>query len=463
MSDFNKVIDYLENNHQKFLEELTEFLRFESISTKNEYQKEVVNCANWLEEHLKSIGLQKVWQNTEFGNPLVLAEHFVSENKPTILLYGHYDVQPVDPVNLWDSPPFAASIRDGKIFARGVADDKGQVFMQIKVLEAFIKVYGTMPVNIKIIYEGEEESGSEAIERYVENFSSQLKSDAVLVSDTGWFSPELPSITYALRGIVVFEMILRGPNRDLHSGMYGGAIGNPLIEISKIIAQLFDTNGKIAVPGLYDNVLPITEVEKAEFALLPFDKDAYLEDLGVEGKGVGGENNYSILEKVWMRPALGVNGLFGGYIEQGHKSIIPSQATAKISMRIVPNQTVEEVVQKVRTYIESLVPKSMQLEFIERHGANPVIIDRSNPYIQKALLSLEKSFQTKAIFMREGGSIPIVGLFTRHLEIPVVLMGFGLDSDNIHSPNEHLRLKNFFGGLKAIACYLNEISLEVSD
>ncbi|MFY8161657.1 MAG: dipeptidase [Candidatus Kapaibacteriota bacterium] len=454
--DIKLVLDYIENNQDRFLEELKDFLRFPSVSTKTSHKQDIKNCADWICEQFKSMGIENVWQNEEYGNPLVLVDYKVSEDKPTLLIYGHYDVQPEDPINLWKTPPFEPDIRDGKIYARGAADDKGQVFIHIKAVESYLKAHGSLPINIKFIIEGEEESGSEAIDKYVKTHQDVLKCDAVLISDTGWFAPNYPTLSYGLRGIAVFEMTLTGPNRDLHSGMYGGAVANPLIELSKIISNLFDADGKITVPGLYDNVLPITEVEKAEFAKLPFDRKEYMEDLEI--KGEGGESEYSIVEKVWMRPSLDINGLFGGYIEEGHKSIIPSIATAKISIRLVPNQTFEEINQKFKEYIESVVPASMKLSMNVHHGANPVVVDINNDYIKKAQAALTKAFNTSVGFTREGGSIPIVELFSNELHCPVVLMGFGLDSDNIHSPNENFVLSNFFGGIKAVSHYFEELA-----
>lgn len=454
--EIEKVINYIEDNQDRFLEELKDFLRFPSVSTTTTHKKYIKDCANWLVDHFKSIGVTDVKLNEEFGNPLVLVNYIVDPAKPTLLIYGHYDVQPEDPINLWTSPPFEPVVKDGKIYARGAADDKGQVFIHIKAVESYIKTFGSLPINVKFIIEGEEESGSEAIDEYVKTYTDTLKCDAVLISDTGWFAPNFPTLSYALRGIAVFEMKLTGPNRDLHSGMYGGAVANPLIELSKIISGLFDKDGKITVPGLYDNVLPITQAEKVELAKLPFDRTEYMEDLNIGGEG--GEKEYSIVEKVWMRPSLDINGLFGGYTEEGHKSIIPSIATAKISIRLVPNQTFAEINEKFRKYIESQIPESMKLSLKVHHGANPVLVNVDNEYIKKAQISLKNAFNVEAGFTREGGSIPIVELFSNHLKVPVVLMGFGLDSDNIHSPNENFVLSNFFGGIKAISYYFKELA-----
>lgn len=447
---------YFEQNHDRFLEELMMFLRFPSISTKASSKPDIIDCANWLVRNMNDAGIESKIIETE-SNPLVYGQWLgAGADAPTVLVYGHYDVQPEDPIDLWHSKPFEPEIRNGKIWGRGTADDKGQVFTHIKAAEAHLKTFGKLPVNLKFIIEGEEESGGEAIEAFLYNHADQISCDTVMISDTEWFAQGLPSITYSLRGIAVVQLNVWGPNRDLHSGTYGGAVANPVNELCKIIAAMHDENGKITIPGFYDNVLELSAEERQEFAALPFDLEKYKEDLAV--KELSGEKGFSTLEKVWARPTLDLNGMFGGYIEEGHKSIIPSYAHAKISMRLVPNQEPEEIIEKFTKYVKTLVPDSIKVEVVNHHGGNPVIVSKKSKGVEAAKIALERAFSAKSVFMREGGSIPIVGLFEEKLNAPVVLMGLGLDTDNIHSPNENMDLDNFFGGIKASAYFLEEMA-----
>ncbi len=457
----NNIIEYIENNKDKNLSQLIDFLKYKSISTNPEYKEDINKCANWLAENMKSSGLENVKQFSNYGNPLIYADWLnAGDSKPTVLFYGHYDVQPVDPIELWESPPFEPTIKDGKLFARGTADDKGQVFTHIKAIEAYLKTEGTLPINVKFIIEGEEESGGEAIEEFIHKHSDIISCDFVMISDTEWYdggnvNKALPSICYSLRGIAVAEITLTGPNRDLHSGTYGGAIDNPINTLCWMISQLHDKYGRITIPHFYDDVLDLTDAERESASNLFFSLNDYKEYLKISE--VNGEIGYSTIERATARPTLDVNGIYGGYIEKGHKSIIPSQASAKISMRIVPNQDYKKVLELFKDYLIKLTPPTMKISIKGEQGGNPVKTSLDSKAIIASKNALKSAFNTNVVFMKEGGSIPIVELFQSKLNAPAVLMGLGLSTDNIHSPNENFSIENYFGGIKASAHFLEEM------
>lgn len=453
----NHLLEYLRNNQEKHLSELIEFLKIPSISSEKEHDADTRKCGEWITNHLKNIGFKNAALQETDGHPILYAEWLeAGSDKPTVLIYGHYDVQPVDPLNLWDSPPFEPVIKDGKIFARGTADDKGQLFAHIKALEAHFAVNGKLPVNVKLLIEGEEECGSDNLDKFILENKDKLSCDTVLISDTEWFADGLPSICYSLRGIAFVEVELTGPNRDLHSGTFGGAVANPINELCDIIAKLKDENGRITIPGFYDDVLELTIEERESFAKLPFDLEYYKKDLNV--KALRGEKGFSTLERVWARPTLDVNGIKGGYQGDGAKTVLPSKASAKISMRLVPNQKSDDIAKKITEYLQHLAPPSVKINVNILHGGEPVLVPFDSKSIRAAMDSLKKAFKTQPVLMREGGSIPIVGLFKDILNAEVVLMGLGLPGDNIHSPNENFTLNNFYGGIYASAIFMEEIN-----
>jgi acetylornithine deacetylase/succinyl-diaminopimelate desuccinylase-like protein len=447
----NYILQFIEQNQDAFLNQLFEFLRFPSISSRSEHKDDVHRCARWLADHMKSLGIGNVNVFETLGHPIVYGEWFHSANSPTILVYGHYDVQPVDPLNLWETPPFEPSVRNGKIYARGSSDDKGQMFMHLKAFETLLRAEGNVPINIKFLFEGEEEAGSNHLDDFVEKNPEQLKCDVVVISDTEWFADGLPSICYALRGIVLIEVKVIGPNRDLHSGSFGGAVDNPAEVLAWLITQLKDRYGRITIPGFYDNVLPLSEEERNAFRRLPFDESNFRSEIGV-GE-LFGEIGYSTLERIWARPTLEINGIVGGYTGEGAKTIIPSEASAKISMRLVPNQTASEISEKFIKHIQRLAPPTVKIETVKLHGGNPVMTPIDSIWIKKAQIALKQAFGVEPVFMREGGSIPVCETFQRVLGASPVLLGFGLPGDNVHSPNESFSINNFFGGIKAIALY----------
>ena len=451
------ILNRLEQNEEQNLNQLIEFLKFPSVSTRERNKKDVNECAKWLKENILSSGFNEVEIIETNGHPIVYAEWLeAGEDAPTVLIYGHYDVQPEDPIELWDSPPFEPTIRDGKLYGRGTADDKGQVFAHVKGAEGHLKTNGKLPVNVKLLIEGEEESGSNALMDFLPKNTDKLSCDTILISDTSWFANDIPSIVYSLRGIAVIELTLTGPNRDLHSGQYGGAVPNPANELSKLIAKLHDDKGKVTIQGFYDDVKELSEEETKTLESLPFDENEYAKELGLSG--LTGEEGYSTVIRASSRPTLDVNGMFSGYTDEGHKSIIPSTATAKISMRLVPNQDWKSVTEKAINHIKSLVPDYMQIEIHSHHGGNPVEAAIDSPGVSAASEALEKAFGLKAVNMREGGSIPIVEMFQSELNAPAVLMGLGLEGDNIHSPNEKFNLNHYFGGIKTSALFLDEFA-----
>lgn len=451
-----KVLNYIENQKERYLKELVSFLEILSISGSSEYNKDTRRAAEWLFVHLKNIGMEKTRIIETDGHPIVYSEWLELDNAPTVLIYGHYDVQPVDPLELWKTKPFEPVVKDGKIWGRGTSDDKGQLFAHVKALEAIFKENGKLPVNIKLLIEGEEEAGSSHLEEFIHNNKEMLSSDVVLISDTEWFANGLPSICYALRGISFVEVKVTGPNRDLHSGTFGGAVDNPINVLCNMISKLKSTAGQIMIPGFYDDVVELTQAERDGFKKLPFDEEDYKKDLGV--RALNGEVGFTTLERTWARPSLDLNGIKGGFIGEGAKTVLPSDASAKISMRLVPNQDADDISYKIASYLKQIAPKSVKVKVDILHGGNPVIAPRDHKAVKAGMAALEESFGKKAVFMREGGSIPITEVFASVLNAPSVLMGLGLPGDNIHSPNENFDLENFYGGIKASSIFMQKFA-----
>ncbi|MBK9183598.1 MAG: dipeptidase [Ignavibacteria bacterium] len=446
------VADYLLEHQARAEAQLMEFLRIPSVSTAPAHSGDVERCAQWLAQHLRSIGMPHVEIFPTKGHPIVYAEYVeAGPNAPTVLFYGHYDVQPVDPIDLWTNPPFEPTVRDGKVYARGATDDKGQVFLHIKALEAMLAVNGKLPVNVKLLIEGEEEIGSPNLAPFVKEKKKMLKCNAVLVSDTPMFAPGMPSLVYGLRGLAYLQIDVQGPNRDLHSGSYGGAVANPLNALAQIIAQLKSPDGTILVPGFFDDVLEISHDEHISLMDLDYDEDRLLADVGATR--LVGEKDYTTPEQLWARPTLDVNGLLGGFTGEGAKTVLPARAMAKVSMRLVPYQKHHDIAQKVMDYIRQITPPGVTVHVQDLHGADPVLVPRDSPAMHAAVAALEETFGTRCRFTREGGSIPVVLLFDTILKAPTVLMGFGLNNENAHSPDEHFDLGNFHIGMRAAARY----------
>ena len=447
------VNEYITSNKQRFLDELIDLLKIPSISADTAYKGEVLNMAKALLQKLNDAGAENVELIETAGHPIVYGDKIIDPTLPTVLVYGHYDVQPPDPLELWDSDPFEPVIRktnihpQGAIFARGACDDKGQLFMHVKAFEAMMAT-DSLGCNVKFIIEGEEEVGSENLEDFIRENKEKLAADVILISDTGMISMDVPSITVGLRGLSYVEVELVGPNRDLHSGLYGGAVANPLNEFSKMFAKLFDENNRITIPGFYDDVLELTEEERAEMAEAPFSEEEYCKALDIES--TNGEAGYSTLERATIRPTLDMNGVWGGYTGEGAKTVIGSKVNAKISMRLVPNQDPEKITKMFVEYFESLAPDGVKVKVKPHHGGDPALTPPGSIEYKAAALAIQDSFGKKPVPIRSGGSIPIVALFEKVLEIKTVLLGFGLDSDAIHSPNEHYGVENFYKGIQTI-------------
>lgn len=451
-----QVLSYINENKTRFLEELKGYLRIPSISTLEESKGDILKCAEFVENELKKIGIPKTKIYPTKGHPIVYGELIVDKKLPTVLIYGHYDVQPVDPIEEWRTNPFEPEIIDGKIYARGANDNKGQNFVHIKAVESYIKAEGNPPVNVKFIFEGEEEIGSTNLYTFLKENSTLLKCDAILISDTSLYDKDIPTINYGLRGLCYMEVEVTAANRDLHSGSFGGAIANPINELAQIIAQLHDKNGKVTIPNFYKDVLKLTKAEKTNIENLKFNDKKFAKEFGV--KELKGEKGFSTLERIWARPTLDCNGIYGGFTGVGAKTVLPSKATAKISMRLVPNQNPDKIAKEFKKYVESLAPKSVKVKVTAMHGGFPVVIPMDNPVVVAASKAVEKAFNKKTVFTREGGSIPIVVEFVKQLKAPTILMGLGLDTDDIHSPNEHFLIKNFEYGLYSSAYFLNEFA-----
>lgn len=441
---------YIESQQEKYLSELFDFLRIPSVSADSAYKEDVFRAANFVADKLNAAGADNVEICSTPGYPVVYGEKLIDDKLPTVLVYGHYDVQPADPIELWDSPPFEPIIKDNKIYARGSSDDKGQMYMHIKALEVLLANGGT-PCNLKFMFEGEEEVGSDNLENFVKANKSKLEADVILISDTGIISNEHPSITTGLRGLSYVEVKVTGPNKDLHSGMFGGQVANPINILCDMIASLHDENNRVTIPGFYDKVEDLSDAERAEMAKAPFSLEEYKKSLGIED--IHGENGYTTLERVSIRPTLDVNGIWGGYIGAGAKTVLPSVAHAKISMRLVPHQTSEEITKMFSDHFKKIAPKSVKVEVHPHHGGEPAVTLTDSSAYEAASKAMEETFGKKPIPMREGGSIPIVALFEQELGLKTVLMGFGLDEDAIHSPNESYGIFNFTKGIETICAF----------
>ncbi|MDX1671398.1 MAG: dipeptidase [Balneolaceae bacterium] len=443
------VFKYIEEHKDKFREELFEFLRIPSISTNKNYKDRVFEAAEFLVDQLESLNMDRVELFETDGNPIVYGELITDASKPTVLVYGHYDVQPPDPEDLWDTPPFEPTVKEGDIYARGASDDKGQSFTHLKSLEAFQQTDTEFPANIKFVYEGEEEVGSPNLIPFIKDHQKMLECDMVLISDTAMFAEDTPSITYGLRGLAYMEVEVTGPNRDLHSGIYGGAVDNPINVLCDMVAQLVDEQGVIQIPGFYDDVEELTEEEREEYRNLPFDEEKFKKELGLNA--LSGEKGYTTLERTSARPTLDVNGIWGGYQDEGAKTVLPSKAGAKISMRLVPEQKPDKIAELFTAHFKSIAPDTVSVKVEKHHGGNPAITDISFYGLQAAGKAYEEVFGKEPLFTRDGGSIPIVSDFQKILNAQSILMGFGLDSDAIHSPNEKFSLRDFYRGIKTSA------------
>jgi acetylornithine deacetylase/succinyl-diaminopimelate desuccinylase-like protein len=450
------LTEYLEHACERHVDELEEFLRIPSVSAKKEHTSDMQRAAEWLVERMLEAGLQTAEVLPTGGHPVVLGEWRGAEGAPTLLVYGHYDVQPPEPLDEWLTPPFEPTVRDGKLYARGAVDDKGQLYLHLKAVEAHIATRGTLPVNVIFLVEGEEEIGSDHLEEFIVANQERLRCDAVMISDTTMFAPGLPSITIGLRGLAYMEVHAQGPKTDLHSGAYGGAVVNPANALARIIAQLHDDQGRVAIPGFYDDVRELTDDERQGIAELPFTEEGLREEVGAPA--LRGEKGFSALERIWARPTLDVNGLLSGYTGEGAKTVLPARAMAKISMRLVPNQDHRAIEQLFTDHVRSLAPEGVTVEVVALHGGQPWLVDPSEPIFAAASRALRDAFGPDPVFIREGGSIPIVQAFQQTFGAPVVLLGFGLPGENAHAPNEWMSLENFARGTEAIARLYDELA-----
>lgn len=445
-----EVKNYIHQNKQRFLDELFAMLRIPSVSADKRFTQHVVRAAEWVQEQLIHAGAENVELCPTGGYPVVYGEKIIGSSAPTVLVYGHYDVQPPDPLGLWHAPPFEPVLKDGSIYARGACDDKGQMYMHVKAFELMMKL-NRLPCNIKFMIEGEEEIGSENLRDFIRHHKEKLKSDIILISDTSMIANDVPSITIGLRGLSYVEIEVTGPNRDLHSGVYGGAVANPLNVLAEMIASLKDRNNRITIPGFYDDVAELTAAERKQLAEIPFDEADYKKQLDVAA--LQGEKGYSPMEHVTIRPTLDVNGMWGGYTGEGAKTVLPSRAFAKISMRLVPNQNHEKITRLFKRHFTSIAPPSVKVKVMPHHGGNPVVMPTDSVAYRAAEKAYEMSFGKKPLPVRTGGSIPIVALFEDILGLKSILMGFGLDSDAIHSPNEHFGVFNYLIGIETIVYF----------
>jgi acetylornithine deacetylase/succinyl-diaminopimelate desuccinylase-like protein len=441
------IQSHLKAQKNIFIEELLQLLRIPSVSADGKYKNDVLKAAEFVKEKLTKAGVDKAELYPTNGHPVVYAEKIIDPSLPTIIIYGHYDVQPADPLNLWNSPPFEPVIKDEKIYARGACDDKGQMYMHIKAFETMIKT-NTLPCNVKFMIEGEEEVGSKHLGAFIQENKEKLKGDVIIISDTSMIANDTPSITVGLKGLCYMEVEVIGSAIDLHSGVYGGAVANPINVLCAMIASLKDKNNRITIPGFYNNVTELSKEERAELAKAPFNLEEYKKALNIDD--VEGEAGYSTVERATIRPTLDVNGIWGGYTGEGSKTVLPSKAYAKISMRLVPHQTHEEIAELFKKHFESIAPKSVKVKVTTHHGAEPVVTPTNSIAYKAASMAMEATFGKKPIPFRTGGSIPIVALFEKELGLKSVLMGFGLDSDAIHSPNEHYGIFNYMKGIETI-------------
>ncbi len=446
---------FVENNKDRLLNELKDFLRIPSVSTLPEHAGDIRRAAGFVADSLRAAGLENIEIIPTAKHPLVYADWLHAPGKPTVLCYGHYDVQPPDPLELWTSPPFEPVVRDGNLYARGSSDDKGQMYMHIKAVEALRAVHGALPVNLKFLIEGEEEIGGESVAKYVAENAAKLKADVALVSDTALYAEGIPTLCICLRGLVYTEIEARGPSRDLHSGLYGGAAPNAVFGLVELLAKLKDAQGVIQIPGMYDDVEPPAPAEKQSWATLPFNESEFLKR-EVGSSCLTGEPGYTVLERVWARPTLEVHGIAGGFTGAGSKTVIPAKATAKVSMRLVPKQNPDKIVEAYKKFVRENTPAGIETE-VRVLGASPaVMVNPDHPAIHTAARAFRDILGRETVFIRSGGSIPIVGDFATHLGIPTILMGFGLPDDGLHSPNEKYKISNYFAGMMTIAHFFEQ-------
>lgn len=453
------IHQYIQTNQDRFLAELFELLRIPSVSADSRHKADVRKAADYIVQKLKDAGADKVELCETKGHPIVYGEKMVDPKLPTVLVYGHYDVQPPDPLELWNTPPFEPTVRDGKIYARGACDDKGQMYMHIKAFEILVK-HNLLSSNVKFMIEGEEEVGSDNLGTFVKENKEKLKADVILISDTSIISLDQPSITAGLRGLSYMEVEVTGPNRDLHSGVYGGAVANPANVLSKMIASLHDENGRVTIPHFYDNVAELSHADRNALNKAPFDLEEYKKELGIDA--IAGETGYTTLERTGTRPTLDVNGIWGGYTGEGAKTVLPSKASAKISMRLVPNQRPDEITELFTKHFISIAPKTVKVKVTAHHGGEPAVTPTDSKAFKAAAKAFEEVWGKTPIPTRDGGSIPIVALFKKELGLDTVLMGFGLDTDALHSPNEHYGIKNFLIGIETIVAFYKHYSKVIS-
>ncbi len=452
----NDALQYTASHHTAFLAELKEFLSLPSISALPEHRPDMQRAAQWLVDHFTVLGLRHATVNPTAGHPIVTAEWLeAGPDKPTVLIYGHYDVQPVDPIELWHSDPFKAVVRDDYVYARGAADDKGQTFIYAKALESFMRTSGRLPVNIKFLIEGEEEIGGPSLDAFIAAHSAQLQADVAMISDTHMLRPDQPCLVYALRGLSYIQVEVTGPARDLHSGQYGGAIYNPIQALCEMLASLKDGDGHITVPGFYDKVLPLSEDERRILAQSSFSESEFMEDAGVTG--LWGEKGFTTKEQISARPTLEINGIWGGFTDEGSKTVLPAKASAKISCRLVANQDHLEIAELLQRHLKQIAPPCVKVETRRLHGGPGALINLDSKYMRAANQVLRQVFGNAPVYEREGGSIPVVAAFQQVLGIDSIMMGFGLPDDNLHSPNERFYLPNFYNGIEAVIRYLAEI------
>jgi acetylornithine deacetylase/succinyl-diaminopimelate desuccinylase-like protein len=452
----NQVVDFINLHRDRYVDELKQYLAIPSISALPQHAPDVRRAAEWTAEAIRSAGMENVRLIETPGNPVVYGDWLHAPGKPTILYYGHYDVQPVDPVNLWTNPPFEATVRDGEIYARGAADDKGQVFMHIKAVEAFMKTSGHLPLNFKFMIEGEEEVGSENLDDFVLSHKDELAADVVVISDSPMFDRGVPSICYGLRGLAYFQIDVRGTKSDLHSGSFGGAVANPAFVLASVLAQMKDRGGRVKIPGFYDDVRPLSDAERAEWKKLPFNETRYRKELGAPR--LFGESGYTTLERVWARPTFEVNGLLSGFTGEGAKTVLPAVAMAKVSMRLVPDQQPGKIAELFEAYLRKVCPKTVELKVTRMQGGKPWMTEFDNKYVRAAGRAIERGFGKTPVFNREGGSIPVVSTFQEALGLPSVLFGVGLPDENAHAPDEKLDLGNFHSGIIASSFLYEEIA-----
>lgn len=446
---------FFTQNEARIRDELFDLLRIPSVSARSEHNEDTARAAEWVARSLRDAGLKATVHPTP-GHPVVVGEwRGAGDDGPTVLAYGHYDVQPAEPLELWDSPPFEPTVRAGKIFARGSVDDKGQLFLHIKALEGLLRTRRKLPVNVVVLAEGEEEVGSEHLSDFIQSHADLLRADAVIISDSAMFAPGLPSILSSLRGLAYFQIELQGPSSDLHSGSYGGAVINPAMALARILATMHDANGRIAIPGFYDKVIDWGDAARKEIRALPFNEEQFRAETGAPA--LGGEAGFSTLERLWMRPTCEINGLLSGYTGEGAKTVLPSKAMAKVSCRLVPDQDPHEIERLMRAHVERVAPKGVTVNVTHLHGGSPWRANLDGPLFDAARRALASAFGRQPVVTGEGGSIPVVGDFQRILKAPVLLMGFGLPGENAHAPNEWMSEENFTKGLRAVAMLYQEL------